>query len=180
MIGGLKATISNPNTSTEAKEHAAERLEELGQPRYTSPSREPAHHELGTHQIAGYKATISSSWDHLYLVSCYLKLGYSLTDPNTSDEAKEHARGVLQAEGEEVTRVERSPPSPTQDPHTRRVIAGYKATIHSTSQGLFPRYHPPRAAFCWISDPHALADQKTSDRAKENAKEKLKEFHEPY
>jgi hypothetical protein len=60
VIGGLKATISNPNTSPEAKEHAAQRLEEL-----TERTDEPPHHELGTHQIAGYKATISSSWDSL-------------------------------------------------------------------------------------------------------------------
>jgi hypothetical protein len=62
VIGGLKAAISNPNTSTEAKEHAAERLGALGEPGYSSPPRETAHHELGTHQIAGYKATINSSW----------------------------------------------------------------------------------------------------------------------
>ena len=137
MIGGLKATISNPNTSTEAKEHAAERLEELGQPRYTSPSREHTH-ELGTHQIAGYKATISSSWDSLYLVSCYLKLEHLSTDPNTSDEAKEHAREVLKAEGEEIPQPGHPPPASTQDPHTKRVLAGYKAAIHSTSKGLLP------------------------------------------
>jgi hypothetical protein len=53
VIGGLKGTITNPNTSAEAKEHAADRLHEL--------EDEPAHHELGTHQIAGYKAAISSS-----------------------------------------------------------------------------------------------------------------------
>jgi len=51
VIGGLKAAITNPNTSAEAKEHAAERLRELD---------ESPHHELGSHQIAGYKATISS------------------------------------------------------------------------------------------------------------------------
>ena len=51
-MGGLKAAITNANTSTEAKEHAAERLREL---------EEPPHHELGSHQIAGYKAAISSS-----------------------------------------------------------------------------------------------------------------------
>lgn len=56
VIGGYKAAISNPNTSTEAKEHAAERLDELGEEGYSSPP-----HELGIHQIAGYKATISSS-----------------------------------------------------------------------------------------------------------------------
>lgn len=63
VVGGLKATITNPNTSTEAKEHAAERLGELGEPGYSPPpsSQEPPHHELGAHQIAGYKATISSS-----------------------------------------------------------------------------------------------------------------------
>jgi len=52
VIGGLKAAITNPHTSAEAKEHAAERLRELD---------EPPHHELGSHQIAGYKAAISSS-----------------------------------------------------------------------------------------------------------------------
>ena len=76
VIGGLKATISNPKTSTEAKEHAAERLEELAERTHSSPPHEPPHHELGTHQIAGYKATITSSWDFLDLVSCYLRLGY--------------------------------------------------------------------------------------------------------
>ena len=52
VIGGLKAAITNPRTSPEAKESAAERLREL---------EEPVHHELGSHQISGYKATISSS-----------------------------------------------------------------------------------------------------------------------
>lgn len=67
VIGGLKATISNPNTSSEAKERAAERLQELGELEHTSSSPEPAHHELGSHQIAGYKATLSSSLGSLYL-----------------------------------------------------------------------------------------------------------------
>jgi len=158
VIGGLKATISNPNTSTEAKEHAAERLEELGQPRYSSPGREPAApHELGTHQIAGYKATISSLWDSLDLVSGYLKFGYPFTDPNTSEKAKEHAREVLEAESEqEATHVERSPHASAQEQHTKRVIAGYKAAIHSTSLGFFPLYHPLRVACYEMSDPPLL------------------------
>ena len=48
------------------------------------------------------------------------------------------------------------------------------------SLGLFPHYHPLRAAFSWISDPNALADQNVSDEAKANAKNKLDEFDEPY
>ena len=73
VIGGLKAAISNPKTSTEAKEHAAERLEELSERSYPSSSHEPPHHELGSHQIAGYKATITSSWYSPDLVSPLFK-----------------------------------------------------------------------------------------------------------
>jgi len=76
VIGGYKAAITNPHTSAEAKEHAAERLQELGDP--PSPAHEPPQHELGSHQIAGYKATISSSCDSPYLVSSrILKVGHS-------------------------------------------------------------------------------------------------------
>jgi len=136
VIGGLKAAISNPNTSTDAKEHAAERLKDIDKQMHPLPSHDVHHHELGTHQIAGYKATISSSWDSLYLVSCHLKLGYSFTDPNTSEEAKEKAHRVLEAEGEDVPPVEPSHPASAQDQHTRRVAAGYKAALHSTSPGF--------------------------------------------
>jgi len=106
VIGGLKGTISNPNTSAEAKEHAAERLHEM--------EDEPAHHELGSHQIAGYKAAISN--------------------PNTSEKAKQRARDVLDAEGGEVgPRPEQSPPSSPHDQHTKRVLAGYKAALHNNN-----------------------------------------------
>ena len=133
MIGGLKAAISNPNTSSEAKEHAAERLQELGEPEFSPPPREPPHHELGSHQIAGYKATISSSRDSLNLVACCLKVNPPFTDPNTSEKAKQHAREVLEAEGEQVdTHPEHSPPASPEDQHTKRVLAGYKAALHST------------------------------------------------
>ncbi|KAF9652844.1 hypothetical protein BDM02DRAFT_3108461 [Thelephora ganbajun] len=113
VIGGLKAAISNPNTSTEAKEHAAERLKELGDPGYSTPPHEPPHEELGSHQIAGYKATISN--------------------PNTSEKAKQHAREVLEAEGEQVeeTHPEGSHPASAHDQHTKRVLAGYKAALHN-------------------------------------------------
>lgn len=60
MIGGLKAAISNPSTSDQAKERAKERLQELGE-RDPSSSPEPPHQELGSHQIAGYKGTLAGS-----------------------------------------------------------------------------------------------------------------------
>ncbi|KAF9792761.1 hypothetical protein BJ322DRAFT_73687 [Thelephora terrestris] len=108
VIGGLKAAISNPNTSEEAKERAAERLEEMGE-------SAPAHQELGTHQIAGYKATI--------------------TNPNTSEEAKQHAREVLETGGGEKPEkhARHSPTHSPHDEHTKRVLAGYKAALHNAN-----------------------------------------------
>ena len=174
VIGGLKATITNPNTSADAKDNAMKRLEELGQ------SDEPTHHELGTHQIAGYKATISSSWDSPYLVSFNLKPDYSPTDPNTSEKAKEHAREVLEAEGEpEVTPAQRAQPTSPEDQHTRRVVAGYKAALHSTSLSFLPRYHPPRLACSCIPDPTSPVDDHVGEEAKEKARKKLAELGEP-
>ena len=63
----------------------------------------------------------------------------SFTDPKTSEEAKEHARDILEAEGEEVQRPPKQhspPPSPQHDEHTKRVLAGYKAALHSKSPSL--------------------------------------------
>ncbi|KAF8153135.1 Conidiation protein 6-domain-containing protein [Crassisporium funariophilum] len=70
---GLKAAIHNPNVSEEAKQSAAERLEQMGSV--------DEHEQHGTNrQLGGYKAT--------------------LTNPNTSQKAKEHARQVLGQETE--------------------------------------------------------------------------------
>jgi len=72
VVGGYKATISNPNTSDEAKEHAKEMLEteyadvKTGDDKEKDPSR----------VIGGLKATISN--------------------PHTSDEAKEGAKERLE------------------------------------------------------------------------------------
>ncbi|KAK8858487.1 hypothetical protein IAR55_002714 [Kwoniella newhampshirensis] len=79
QLGGYKATIHNPNTSTEAKEHAAEILAEHGvKTDYpTHQSKEAQQHEH--HVIGGYKAT--------------------LHNPNVSDEAKQHAKEVLKEHG---------------------------------------------------------------------------------
>lgn len=129
MIGGLKAAISNPNTSSEAKERATERLQELGEPEYTSSPPEPAQHELGTHQIAGYKATLTSSCISLCL---HTSVDRPFTDPNVSDEAKQHARDVLETEGDKAeAQTKHSPSASHHDEHTRRVLAGYKAALHS-------------------------------------------------
>ena len=63
----------------------------------------------------------------------HFEADHFLLDPNVSEKAKRHARDVLEAEGEAVgPRPEQSPPSSPHDPHTKRVLAGYKASLRST------------------------------------------------
>lgn len=59
-------------------------------------------------------------------------------DPNTSEQAKQHAREVLEAAGVSVDELEiekttqgQASTSAGDDQHTSRVLAGYKATLHS-------------------------------------------------
>ena len=52
---------------------------------------------------------------------------FILLDQNTSEEAKAHAREVLEAAGYTVERTADIP----EDEHEKRVIAGYKAALHS-------------------------------------------------
>ena len=48
------------------------------------------------------------------------------TDPHTSLEAKAHAEEVLQAAG-----IDERQPGHTDEEHLTRVLAGYKAALHS-------------------------------------------------
>lgn len=53
--------------------------------------------------------------------------GLSCVDPNTSAEAKAHAREILAADGYQEDR----PEGVTEDEHQKRVNAGYKAALNS-------------------------------------------------
>ncbi|KZV71371.1 hypothetical protein PENSPDRAFT_684609 [Peniophora sp. CONT] len=112
VAAGLKSTINNPNTSSEAKDNAAQRLEEInGQTGGGGQTNDYDESDLSTRQAAGYKATLSN--------------------PNTSSEAKRHAEEVLgggsDATGAGVTTGSAS--SGSDDLHQTRVNAGYKATL---------------------------------------------------
>ncbi|KAG8919858.1 hypothetical protein FRC01_001067, partial [Tulasnella sp. 417] len=114
VAGGHKAAIHNPNVSEEAKgklitstlEHSRQYLEQ------DAANAEPAPVETGGmvddsmsgNTIGGYKATLSN--------------------PRTSEAAKEKARAILDGEAEP------SDYAPgTGDAHTNRVMGGYKATL---------------------------------------------------
>ncbi|OJT10671.1 Conidiation-specific protein 6 [Trametes pubescens] len=115
VAAGLKAAIHNPNVSEEAKDRAQERLETMGTSVETT-SRAPGSHPVGStdetgHEtnrvLGGYKAT--------------------LHNPRASDEAKEHAREILSADGYQSER----PEGVTEDEHQKRVNAGYKAALNN-------------------------------------------------
>ncbi|OSC97076.1 hypothetical protein PYCCODRAFT_1472116 [Trametes coccinea BRFM310] len=113
VAGGLKATLHNPNVSQEAKDRAAERLEEMSDhvpAASSSASSKSAPNSSDQHKnnvLGGYKATLSN--------------------PRTSDEAKKHAREILEADGYHAN----SPDGIAADEHDNRVIAGYKAALHN-------------------------------------------------
>ncbi|OJT10672.1 hypothetical protein TRAPUB_12818 [Trametes pubescens] len=111
VAGGLKGTLSNPNTSQAAKEHASERLEES------------AHHK--NHVMGGYKATLNSAFSQYMLLTT--KNPMKATDPRTSEDAKKHAREILEAAGIQFDAVE----DVAAAEHEKRVIAGYKAALNS-------------------------------------------------
>ncbi|KDQ15299.1 hypothetical protein BOTBODRAFT_174143 [Botryobasidium botryosum FD-172 SS1] len=106
VLGGYKAALHNPRVSEAAKEHAAEVLDQHGEhvSGHDLRSSTSPQNEHDKHVLAGYKSTLSN--------------------PNTSVEAKAHAREVLHEEG-----VLRDDNLGDDSAHSNRVLGGYKATL---------------------------------------------------
>ncbi|GIZ45264.1 hypothetical protein CKM354_000843900 [Cercospora kikuchii] len=85
IASGHKANLSNPNTSEESKENSRKELERLGgeDAFYGKQGDDAPGAGLGGNQqiLGGHKATLSN--------------------PNTSEEAKEHSRKILDEAGEQ-------------------------------------------------------------------------------
>lgn len=111
VAAGLKAAIHNPNVSEDARKSARERLDQMGEHDPTGRSHPTGTLDTQGHEtnrvLGGYKAT--------------------LHNPRTSDEAKRHAREILEADGYTVEPAE----GVTEDEHQTRVLAGYKAALHN-------------------------------------------------
>ncbi|KAH9830723.1 uncharacterized protein C8Q71DRAFT_319797 [Rhodofomes roseus] len=110
VAAGLKAAIHNPNVSEEARDRAADRLEDIsgnggGHGNGTTTTSFEDQHS--NRELGGYKATLHND--------------------RSSDEAKEHAREVLEAAGYTVE----PGPGVSPDEHQTRVLAGYKAALHN-------------------------------------------------
>jgi hypothetical protein len=148
VAAGLKATLARDNVSDEAKMNAQERLKEMGTTFILA--------------IQNSILIIISGRDEATLTSSSFMSDYShshkaLSDEATSDKAKAHAREILEAAGYTVTE------HPNAEEHQVRVMAGYKAALHSTSILFTTRLYS-----CPI-------DPRVSDEAKQHATEYLKE-----
>ncbi|KAI1784261.1 Conidiation protein 6-domain-containing protein [Ganoderma leucocontextum] len=111
VAAGLKAAINNPNVSEEARKNAQERLDQMGEHDIAGRTHPTGTLDTQGHEtnrvLGGYKAT--------------------LHNPRTSDEAKRHAREILEADGYTVEPAA----GVTEDEHQTRVLAGYKAALHN-------------------------------------------------
>jgi len=167
VAGGYKATLKNPNASEEAKEHARSALEALGEDE-TPKADQDKEFDLkesleGKHKgnvIGGYKAT--------------------LHNPNASEEAKEKAQQVLEEMGvdpeEKADRKDRSEPAKEEgdeqtvdemdllDKDNKRVIGGYKATLHNPNSSKEAKDHARKILKKLGVDPEEKEAEKESDQ----------------
>ena len=73
---------------------------------------------------------------------------FRITDPRASEEAKRHAREILEADGYTVE----PGPGVTQDEHQTRVLAGYKAALHNPRVSEEAKAHARE----YLAEHHAL------------------------
>lgn len=88
------------------------------------------------------------------------------TDSRTSEDAKKHAREILEAAGVHFDAAE----GVVAAEHEKRVIAGYKAALHSECD-------PPVAVIAAHDIYIYNLDPRVSEEAKQHAKEYLKEHN---
>ncbi|PFH51997.1 hypothetical protein AMATHDRAFT_2486 [Amanita thiersii Skay4041] len=107
VAGGLKAAMHNPNTSDEAKQSAQERLQEMG-----------ADVEYHQNQAAATKTSAKNTGNvlvEIYLLSCFFRFHMIVADKNTSQEAKEHSRQVLEHADDDEAELDDADYNPDQD-----------------------------------------------------------------
>jgi len=164
VIGGYKATLSNPNVSEEAKEHAEKMLEKLdggdvSERRSDSDSLEGK--DLG-HVIAGYKAALANEHvskeakEHAHKMLEHLlphhtegkDLGHviggfkaALSNPNTSDEAREHAKKMIEELGRHLSKPQRDERLNKHGKDLGHIVGGYKSTLSKTDSSSEARDH---------------------------------------
>jgi hypothetical protein len=113
--------MHNPNVSAEAKENAAQKLQNLSDTAETATASTTEH---DNRVLGGFRAVLSSEICSIFTFVLTLMV---CGDESTSAEAKQHAKEVLSAAGYQVEK----PSGATDDEHVTRVMAGYKAALTS-------------------------------------------------
>ena len=102
VLGSLRApstqaALNNPNVSEEAKEHSRQAIDDLESQPETQQAREGYGEPKDEVRVnAGFKATLKSEFAYIPLMSAPSDPDMHVSDPNVSEEAKQHARDVLE------------------------------------------------------------------------------------
>lgn len=153
-LAGYKAALHNPRVSEGAKDHAAQVLREAG---VEEPGGGLAHHHHGTHAHMDHD---EAATHERHVVGGYKS---TLSNPRTSDKAKEHAAHVLEqvASGQPLQ----------MDEHERHVLDGYMSIINSSR---LPEETKRSAQIaCYDKAKSILRDGKADAQAKEAARQTL-------
>ncbi|KAH7105158.1 Conidiation protein 6-domain-containing protein [Auriculariales sp. MPI-PUGE-AT-0066] len=101
VVGGHKANLKNPNTSDESKEHSRQVLDEMDSGEADdSGTYNPQEKSAQTGRTRGGETEIDDSGKETNRVLGGYKA--ALKNPHIGEEAKEHAREVLEDNGVKV------------------------------------------------------------------------------
>ncbi|OCF30631.1 hypothetical protein I316_07759 [Kwoniella heveanensis BCC8398] len=116
QLGGLKATVHNPNTSPEAKAHAAEVLAEHGITLKANPpiTEHGQHAQHAQHDGHGHPH-VAHDGHH----------------GNARAQTQAHAHGHGHAHAEPAHETRSHSAKKEEEEHEHRVLGGYKAAIHN-------------------------------------------------
>jgi len=144
VAGGYKATLHNPNSSEEAKDHARKMLQEMGEDETPKADRDQEF-DLKESLKGKNKGNVAGGYKAV------------LHNENASEEAKEKAKEVLSEMGvdpeEKADKKSYKEPEKEKgddetvdemdliDPNNKRVIGGYKATLHNPNSSEEAKEH---------------------------------------
>ncbi|KAJ7094729.1 Conidiation protein 6-domain-containing protein [Mycena belliarum] len=102
VAAGLKSTLARDNVSSEAKEHAQERLDEMGDHSTNSNNTTSVAHAREILEAAGYSVTDENAGTDEHQTRVLAGYKAALSNPRVSEGAKQHAREYLKEHGGEV------------------------------------------------------------------------------
>jgi len=141
--GGYKATLSNSNSSEEAKKHAQEMLDKIASGKYSDEDFKPSNSSSSNSNSSSKTSDLSEDEKHRH----HIEGGYkaTLSNAKSSEEAKKHAQAMLDkiANGEELPESERTRAGQysEDEKHRHHIEGGYKATLSNANSSEEAKKH---------------------------------------